>query len=468
MEGICRDFITTATELSSFEISKFFSRIYESRLKFTPQAGWLTYQEDGGIWMRITRNEVKKRIIDLIEALEKVATETKKIQDNLRKLKSKSKIDEIIDFLETFLIKDFSEFDVNPFVLALKNCVFDLETLHYAVDHERANFYVTKQINTNFVEAFIETPPNLSRWVNFLHSILPGDVVDFLQVFLGYSLSGSTEERKLLIFHGSGANGKTTLTNVLRSIWNDYVITVNPNLFIKNSSDKLFCLAHLKGIRLGIVPELPTGVLDASLIKILTGQDKIQARFLYHDFFEFRPTCKWIIICNELPRIEEGTEAIWDRLLVIPFDVRIPEERQIKNLEEILLREKDLIFWWCLKGFAKWRKEGLKVPSSIVMATREYRKRSETIKVFIEETCVINPSGKVKLQDLYRAYTEWCGRNLIPVVDMRGFAETLRNKGFNLSSYYHGGVKAVTGLSFKNTSTIELEHVKTIKPIYSW
>jgi putative DNA primase/helicase len=128
-----------------------------------------------------------------------------------------------------------------------------------------------------------------------------------------------------------------------------------------------------------------------------------------------------------------------------------------------LLREKDLIFWWCLKGFAKWRKEGLKVPSSIVTATREYRKRSEAIKVFIEETCIINPSGKVKLQDLYRAYVNWCEESLIPAVDIKDFSKTLKNKGFDFC-YCHGGVRGVLGLSFRNV--IESQAVKTIKPIY--
>jgi len=277
MEVIYHNFITNTANLSSLEIAKFFAYIYESKLKYTPEAGWFSYQEDDGIWLKIADEEVKKLVIEQIEILEGITTETE-IQDSLKKLKTMFRINEIIGFLKTYLLKNLSGFDVNPFVLALKNCILDLETLSIIDGPDRAGLYVTRQMNASFVE----TPPNLSRWLDFLHSILPADVVEFLQVFLGYSLTGSTEERKFLIFYGPGANGKTTLTNVLKSIWNSYALTVNPNLFIKNSPDKLFCLAHLKGIRLGIAPELPMGVFDTSLIKVLTGKDRIQARFLAH------------------------------------------------------------------------------------------------------------------------------------------------------------------------------------------
>jgi putative DNA primase/helicase len=274
MEGIYHNFIATATELSSFEVAKFFSHICESKLRFTPEAGWLSYQEDSGIWLRVTEEKIRRLVVELIENLEEVVTETE-IQSSLKKLKTLFRINEIIGFLKSYLFKNFSEFDANSFVLALKNCILDLETLHYADDHERANFYVTKRMDANFIEGFTKAPSGFSRWLDFLHSILPDDIVEFLQIFLGYSLTGSTEERKFLIFYGSGANGKTTLTNVIRKIWHDYAFTSGAGLFMKNSHDKIFQLAHIKGARLGIVPELPTGTLDISIVKLLTGQDNV-------------------------------------------------------------------------------------------------------------------------------------------------------------------------------------------------
>ncbi|OQB35992.1 MAG: hypothetical protein BWY09_02081 [Candidatus Hydrogenedentes bacterium ADurb.Bin179] len=126
-------------------------------------------------------------------------------------------------------------------------------------------------------------------------------------------------------------------------------------------------MAGLRGARVVTAIETEQGSRWAeSKLKALTGGDKITARFMRQDFFEFIPQFKLLVVGNHKPSIRNVDEAMKRRLHLIPFTVTIPPERRDGRLTEKLLKERDGILAWAVEGCSRWQRQGLKPPASVV------------------------------------------------------------------------------------------------------
>src|SRR5713101_136083 len=108
--------------------------------------------------------------------------------------------------------------------------------------------------------------------------------ITFLQRAIGYSLTGDTREQCLFLLHGSGANGKSTFLEALQSLLEDFAqSTPSASLLAKDRQDRIpNDIAGLRGARLVTAVEIGEGKrLDEELVKRLTGQDTMKARFLF-------------------------------------------------------------------------------------------------------------------------------------------------------------------------------------------
>ena len=183
-------------------------------------------------------------------------------------------------------------------------------------------------------------------------------------------------------------------------------------LMVKKHEQHPTELADLKGARLITVVESGEGKrLAENLIKQLTGEDKLKARRMREDFWEFEPTHKIWLATNHKPIIKGSDYAIWRRIRLIPFEVTIPDPEQDKQLTAKLKEEAPGIFNWMVEGCLAWQREGLSVPEKITIATQNYKDEMDTIKDFIKDTCIINPLAKVVVADLYTTYISWCEEN---------------------------------------------------------
>ena len=180
-------------------------------------------------------------------------------------------------------------------------------------------------------------------WDAFLDRITGGDcdLIGFLQRMAGYTLTGSTQEHALFFLYGTGANGKSTFLNAITAAVGDYYRTAPIETFTASRNERHPTdLAGLRGARLVTSVETEEGRRWAeSKIKTLTGGDKIAARFMRQDFFEFRPTFKLLIAGNHKPGLQSVDEAIRRRFHLVPFNVVIPPEQRDKNLGERLRDE---------------------------------------------------------------------------------------------------------------------------------
>jgi P4 family phage/plasmid primase-like protien len=252
------------------------------------------------------------------------------------------------------------------------------------------------------------------HWQAFLNRIMDGnqDLVGFVQRAVGYTLTGSTAERCMFILHGDGKNGKTVFLEGLRLLLGDGYTARTPTqtLMAKRGDTIPNDVARLRGIRLVTASETGDGNrLDEALVKDITGGDRVVARFMRGEWFEFTPHFKIFLSTNYRPRIVGTDDAIWDRLRLVPFLIRIPEEER-RPMDQMLAEfqaELPGILNWGLAGCLHWQRHGLGEPPEVRMATADYRDDMDTLGDFLAECCVLNREARVPSRDLYDAYKAW-------------------------------------------------------------
>jgi putative DNA primase/helicase len=258
------------------------------------------------------------------------------------------------------------------------------------------------------------------------------DLIQYLQTVCGLALTGDTSVQTLFILFGSGANGKSTFLNTIMHILGDYAMATPTETFMIRKSEQIGNdLARLRGTRFVTTTETEQGKkLAEPLIKQITGNDRITARFLYGEFFNFIPTFKVFMATNHKPGIKGTDHGIWRRIKLIPFTTRIPEEKQDKYLEEKLKKEGSGILNWLLCGVERWKKEGLKAPKIVLNATDDYKNDMDIIGNFIKECCIEKAEIRTKVKDLYNAYHNWCIENSEHIASERYLALRLQEIGF--------------------------------------
>jgi hypothetical protein len=175
------------------------------------------------------------------------------------------------------------------------------------------------------------------------------------------------------------------------------------------------------------------------LIKTLTGGDTVTARFLYREFFEFRPRFKVWLAANYKPEIRGSDYAIWRRIRLIPFMVTIPPEEQIPDLAKQLKEELSGILNWALEGLRDWLANGLQPPLEVTEATEAYRAEMDIVGLFIQDACVTDPKAVTPSKTLYEAFQEWCSENGYEPFGQTAFGRRLAAKGFSHGRAYIEG-----------------------------
>jgi len=192
-------------------------------------------------------------------------------------------------------------------------------------------------------------------------------------------------------------------------------------------------VARLPGARMVVASEVEEGCRMAeSRIKDLTGGDRLIARFLRQEFFEFAPSHKLWIYGNHRPYIVGTDLGIWRRIHQIPFEVTIPkDERDPQLKEKFIAEELPGILAWCVAGCLEWQQQGLNPPPRVAEATEDYRAEMDTVGQFIEERCISTPNAMVEKRDLYRDYDEWCVESGLRPLSMFRFGRRVKEKQFD-------------------------------------
>lgn len=375
---------------------------------------WLVW--NGKRWAVDESGEVIKLAHDTIKAIYAEASNCndEKRRKSLTKhaliSEGRHRVESMLESAKPYLSISANQLDQHPMLLNCLNGVIDLETGNL-LPHDR-KYLLTKMIEVDF-DAHALCP----GWERFLKLITGEDenLELFLQLAVGYTLTGRTDEHCLFFLFGTGKNGKSTFTETLRRLFGDYSQRTDIEALMQNYTGRGGAaspyIAALAGARFVLASEMPEGRrLNESLIKDLTGGDAITARNLFSNPFTFPPTHKFWIFGNHKPKVSGTDEGFWRRMRLIPFKVTIPDDVRRPMSEVMAEFEAELpgILAWAVTGSVLWQNNKLQMPDAVEQATKTYRSEQDLAQQFIDECCETHPDYRVSKDELYKAWKAWC------------------------------------------------------------
>lgn len=343
--------------------------------------------------------------------------------------------------------------DANPYELNTPGGIIDLRTGRLrpadpAALHTRS---------TGATPDFERPSELLSR---FLRDTFGGDqaMTAFMSRLLGVAAIGTVLEQILPFAHGIGANGKSTLfdavMNALGTGESGYAISApSEMLMLRKHSEHPAELAQLAGARLVICSELDDGQRFAEArIKLLTGRDPINARFMRGNPFTFTPSHTFILSGNSKPALTAGGPAFERRLRFLPFEHVVPEADRDPHLGEKLAAEAPAILAWIARGAADYLARGrLEEPEAVKGATATYIHDQDTVGRFVEERCHLASSLRSATRDVRAAYEQWCSEAGEHPVSAKRLTQELRER-FGAEDLKSNGVRHYSGVGIAEQS----------------
>lgn len=412
-----------------------FAMQHRDRLRYVEQlGGWYVY--DRNRWRRDDTGEVYRlwehtgRTIYSEASLATSRQEREQIAAWARRSEDRARVEAAIALAryQPQIAARAGDFDQTPWLLNLQNGTFDLR-------ERKVRAHRRDDLITKLAPVAYDPSSDAPMFAAMLERIFGGrqSLISFVQRFVGHALTGLTTEQVLILLHGVGANGKSTFVEIVRALLGDYAQTADFGTFLaRDQANVRNDLARLVGARLVSAVEMSKGGrLDESVIKQVTGGDTITARFLFREYFEFRPAFKLVLVSNHRPRIRGTDYAIWRRVRLVPFDVIIPEDERDPQLQErIISEELSGVLNWALDGCRQWQVEGLGEPDEVKAATAAYREEQDILAPFLAERCIEDPDATVSARALYVAFKDWAEAAGERPVSQRLLGEWLHERGF--------------------------------------
>ncbi len=338
------------------------------------------------------------------------------------------------------------ELDTDPWLLNLENGTLDLRTGELG-EHRQEDF-ITKLAPVRF-----DNDADCPLWRGVLEKIFNVDqeLIGYLQRLVGYCITGESREHVLPFLYGSGANGKSTFCEtVLKMVGSDYGMKAAPDLLMaKRGESHPTDRADLFGKRIVACIETEEGrKMNEALTKELTGGDRVRARRMRENFWEFKPTHHVWLAGNHKPTITGTDHGIWRRVKLIPFDVVIPESDQDKELPSKLALELPGILNWALAGCLDWQRNGMKEPEIVQVRTTEYSTEMDDVAQFLSDACQFGPGYIAPATELFQAFKRETGSE----ISQNAFGRKLRGRGLE-SKRTNTGVMGWKGLRLLKDAT---------------
>jgi P4 family phage/plasmid primase-like protien len=295
------------------------------------------------------------------------------------------------------------------------------------------------------------------RWLKVLGQNLEGDAdrIALVQEFFGYTLMKSTDGQRSLWLTGDGGNGKSVILAGLHAmLGEENVSTVSLEDF-----GKRFALAQTLGKLANICPEV--GELDKTAegtLKAYVSGDRMTFERKYKDPFTAPPTARLILSTNNVPCFSDKSDGVWRRLILIPFNRRVPDEERVVGMDKpefwLQAGEAPGILNWALDGMRRLKKNSMHFTNSAACRAmlEEHRADSDPCRAFLQEHYVADPQATpIPTKFVYAAYGAWCENNGHGPVSSNKFSRQVR-RVFGLSEprphrFSSGVAKAWLGLA---------------------
>ena len=300
-------------------------------------------------------------------------------------------------------------------------------------------------------------------WHSFLAEVIEDeDRILYLQELLGAALFGDSRFHVLPVFVGTGANGKSTLLDVVAKILGDYSATMPENFLLETGNNAHPTeIARLRGVRFAVASETrPDGRFNEARVKMLTGGDMLSARFMNQNFFDFKPTHTLFLAVNHLPEVKSGGDGFWRRLRKIDFRKTIPADKRKENLADLLVEQEGPgILKWMIDGAVRITEYGMNEPESVKLSTQTYRHEEDHVAKFIDEKILVAAGASVTKTSVFNAYRSWCQENGEKPVPQNNFNRELKSR-LGVTESISVGFKMFVGIdllkidSFNNEMTV--------------
>ncbi len=416
----------------------------------TDKQKWLVW--NGKIWEH-NPAELSKIIKKTIEAC------YEDFQDEASKNERLEKINNMLKLASALsgMYAAETDFDSDPFVIVCENGVIDLKA-GTLLPHD------PRRLVSRMVHLEYKSTAKADLFYKFLDDITLGrqEIQEFLQRWFGLCLSGDTSPQVFTIFYGTGANGKSTLTDVIHHILGEYsAVAPSTTLIEQKNSTIPNDLAGMRAARVVFASE--TGAearLDEGKVKSMTGGDIISARFMRGEFFKFKPVWKIVLSTNHKPKIVNNDYGIWRRIILVPFDYRVDKSKADPFLAEKLKQEAEGIFAWMVEGARQYFAEGsgraaLKIPQVVEQETQEYREEEDNLAQFIAQYCIVEEElaskgypDRITGTLLHKFFIKWAkevNNGFLEKVSLQKFYKMLRDHGFQVQRA-HGNTTFVKGI----------------------
>ncbi|MEU8952501.1 phage/plasmid primase, P4 family [Streptomyces sp. NPDC048489] len=413
--------------------AKLFAKLYSNDYRHVPGIGW--YRWNKTRWKIDEDNTIEWAAGDLGENLaihdpSGHFTSTT-LHKHRRRTLSTTGINALLSQAKSApgMVLRAASLDADPYSLCTPDGIVDLRMGTMRSPDPNQDFHSR---STSIGPSQMETP----RWLRFLadtfgHDPEGREMISYLHLLLGYSITGDVGAQVLPFLFGSGKNGKSVLLDVLMKLLGDYADAGPPGfLMAKPYEGHPTDLAELHGRRVIVCSEVKPGdKFDEARVKLLTGGDRIKARRMRQDFFSFEPTHKLWLLGNHRPEVGTGGFAFWRRMRLIPFEHVVSDEYKIDNLADILVMEEGPgILAWLIDGASRYLRSDRNLigPERVRIATTAYAETEDHTGRFYEECCHLAPNLRVEQTALYAEYKRWCKNEGAPDMSSRAFATRTR------------------------------------------
>jgi putative DNA primase/helicase len=405
---------------------------------------WYYYDHQTGLWQQDKIKRVYTAILEITQRIIKQNNEDRTetsafLIKNAIALENIDNIRKTLEIASAILPAMICEFDTQTKLVAVKNGIIDLEKMQ--ILPHNPDYRLTFAINANF-------NPNAAaqKWEKFLNEVQPEpEMQDFIQRLMGATILGANDIQKFPVFYGRGGNGKSVFVDTMVSLFGELSVKLPTAALMmnNNNNDKTQNeLFRARAARFVYATETAqNNTLNESVIKDITGGEKITARALYKETIEYYPRFVSFLIGNYRPNIKTADYGIWRRVLLIPWNVEIAPEKRIDKTKLIIsfMAEADGILNWILKGVKNFLTTGLNIPNDVKSATEEYKSDSDLIGEFISSEIRFYSRGEgvpLPVNAAFKSFKIFLDANG-DVDSFRGtqrkFSTELKNRGYKIS-----------------------------------
>lgn len=406
---------------------------------------WVIWSDVDGVWRLDEDRQVERWAVKAINEIDeeiKHLTDEKAVKAYKSHIKASLNVGKQKAMIEMArarrgIIVPASVFDSNPELLGVGNGVIELSENGAKLRPASQGDYLTLRTDAKFVPA-----AKHALWSGFLRKFLPDvEIRRWLQKLVGYSLLGDNPARLLVFVVGTTSTGKTTFAEALRVALGDLAGPIPTSVFRDNSDDKP--RPDLLGAlpkRLVISEELSGAQhLHVDQIKRLTGGSLISARGMRSNrYAHLQPAFTPWLVTNAVPTITGADVALYRRLVVVPFNVFMPPDREDPNYRKRLMREaREAILAWAVAGYDAYVRDPkslTQIPAGAQSAWESVRNDMSEVDTFLADRCVRDPEARILPSRLYEEYEDWCASNGITGRDKLSgtkFGREINGKGFD-------------------------------------